>query len=247
MLVNKDRLPFAYESNNARETIGRQSAMLEFYNSVTGHTMIHINRVSSALDSTPMVRLPRSWYSTQEVVRRSRWSEDNTIPTIYVNTNTVHVDTYDVGTDKYSSVKQGVISATIKIPVTSDPSWNVWVRWSETIIDQFYEGMRRVRSVYGNPALTDKSNTETESRFDNLTFRYISDVIGSIEVLTTPVEYLGTYYDKCSVKYILDFKLEIPNKPEYDSSDKATGFGSCVIDEETVEVITVRKKRKMRC
>ena len=247
MLLNKDRLPFTYESNIAKETIGRQSAMLEFYNQVAGHTMMHINRVSNALDSTPMVRLPRSWYSNQEVIRSCRWSDGNTIPTIYVNTNTVHIDTYDVGTDKYNNTKYGVISATIKIPVISDPSWYVWIRWSETIIDQFYEGMRRVRGVYGNPSLTDKSNTETESRFDNLTFRYISDVIGNIEVLTTPVEYLGTYYDKCSVKYVLDFKLEIPNKPDYDSSDKAAGFGGCVIDEETVEVVTVRKKRKMRC
>ena len=247
MLLNKDRVPFAYEINNARETIGRQSAMLEFYNSVAGHTIMHINRVSSALDTKPMVRLPRSWYTTQEVIRRSRWSDDNAIPTIYVNTNTIHIDTYDIGTDKYNSARQGVISATVKIPVISDPSWNVWVRWSETVIDQFYEGMRRVRGVYGNPVLTDKSNTETESRFDNLTFRYISDVIGNIEIPITPVEYLGTYYDKCSVKYILDFRLEIPNKPEYDSSDNANGFGSCVIEEETVEVITVRKKRKMRC
>lgn len=201
--------------------------------------------VGMILDSMNLLRLPRNW---REYAHMERWSLSNTEPVVSINPEFINVY-IDKSNDEYCNGRYVLgtpVEVSVTICVTARPCWEVWARWSNEIIDEFYRAMREVRCFYGNPELEDKSKTSVTSQWDGIRYSYRTKRPVAIHEtsLASPVLVYGREYNTRTLNTYIEFSLEIPNKPGNSTSVTSS---ACRIEE--VEVEEVRKKvvRRVVC
>ena len=234
--------PLNYEMRTARESIEQARMKLAFYEEYMGIVDHLCRRAAEAMEPSRMVRLPRMWYCTEYAQRARMWTKDNVRPTIWVNGQNAVLNIQREAQDEND--RPQVLTGEGLIYVNSDPSWEAWKRWSNIIVDQFFQGMRLVREHFGSPAMKDVSVVKTEYSWQSLSMMYETTVPvhTSTRQFPMPIRYAGETYTHQTVGFRLVFKLELPNPPE-----GVTTMNGCRVEEEEVVETTRRKKKRIIC
>jgi len=237
-----NQTPLSYEIKTQKEEIAQSQMKLDFFRTYVGTLDMLCHQVQDALRWKNMVQLPRMWYGTDWGKKTKNWARDNAMPTLLVNGTRCLLRAQRDAEDP-SGIPQVLIGKGI-IYVTSEPSWEVWYRWSSIVVEQFFEGMLRVRNAFEAPAMKDISVVETEYDWQTLAMHYetATPVHRVTRRFPEPIRYCGELYPDQTVEFFLSFKLELPNPPS-----GVTTMNGCRVTEEQVTQTTTRKKKRIIC
>ena len=238
ILTQRDRLPFDTEiktkRTDARQNVLHAAVMEQLQPKVMGVAA----QVADVVAHTKPVVLPMTWSKYPERL----WDpEYNLVAPCVVVPVTRMYWTYTNWVYGVDHEMAQIVADTVTIHAVSEPSWETFRRWGDTIVERFYTAMRAARMAW-NIKWRDYSRTRSRYESENLNFSYVSkEPITTIVTPITPIEEYGRIYELRETRVVLGFTLALPNTPE------GASMPSCHVVEEIVEVTEKKKVKRISC